>query len=95
MCLAIPVLPPRMTSTRIRFYDYALVFSIPGLYNQLFGGLDSETKCISLQVIAGLLRDQLSLVLPGNNAETGASMGAGQSWRSWTEKNCHHDLAFI
>lgn len=49
--------------TRIRFHDYAQVYSIPGLYNQLFGGPDSETKCISPQVMAGLLREQLPLVL--------------------------------
>lgn len=49
--------------TRIRFHDYAQVYSIPGLYNQLFGGPDSETKCISPQVMAGLLREQLPLIL--------------------------------
>lgn len=49
--------------TRIRFHDYAQVYSIPGLYNQLFGGPDSETGCVSPQVMAGLLREQLPLVL--------------------------------
>lgn len=49
--------------TRIRFHDYAQVYSIPGLYNQLFGGPDSETQCVSPQVMAGLLREQLPLVL--------------------------------
>lgn len=58
--------------TRIRFHDYAQVFSIPGLYNQLFGGPDSETKCISPQVMAGLLREQLPLVLEsGDQQELG------------------------
>lgn len=49
--------------TRIRFHDYAQVFNIPGLYNQLFGGPDSETKCVSPQVMTTLLRDQLPLLL--------------------------------
>lgn len=49
--------------TRIRFHDYAQVFSIPGLYDQLFGGPGSETKCISPQVMAGLPRDQLPPIL--------------------------------
>lgn len=49
--------------TLVRFHDYALTFSIPGLYNQLFGGPDSETKCISPQIMAGLLKDHLHLVL--------------------------------
>lgn len=49
--------------TLVRFHDYALTFSIPGLYNQLFGGPDSETKCISPQIMADLLRDHLHLVL--------------------------------
>ncbi|KUI66100.1 hypothetical protein VM1G_11435 [Cytospora mali] len=43
------------THTHIRFHDYAQVFSIPGFYDQLFGGPDSETKCVSPQVMAGLL----------------------------------------
>lgn len=57
--------------TRIRFHDYAQVYSIPGLYNQLFGGPDSETKCISPQVMAGLLREQLPLVLQKNRQKFG------------------------
>lgn len=57
--------------TRIRFHDYAQVYSLPGLYNQLFGGPDSETKCISPQVMAGLLREQLPLVLQNTRRESG------------------------
>ncbi|KAL1856333.1 hypothetical protein Daus18300_010818 [Diaporthe australafricana] len=49
--------------TRVRFHDYAQVYGIPGLYNQLFGGPGSETRCVSPQVMAGLLRDQLPVVL--------------------------------
>lgn len=64
--------------TRIRFHDYAQVYSIPGLYNQLFGGPDSETRCVSPQVMAGLLREQLPLVLhdktsQGQNHDGGSS----------------------
>jgi hypothetical protein len=33
--------------TRIRFHDYAQVYSVPGLYNQLFGGPGLETRCVS------------------------------------------------
>ncbi|KAG6362523.1 hypothetical protein INS49_007615 [Diaporthe citri] len=81
--------------TRIRFHDYAQAFSIPGLYNQLFGGLDSETKCISLQVVAGLLRDQLSLVLPGNNSRDRGQHEGKPKLRVRdlaSKKNCHHDF---
>lgn len=66
--------------TRVRFHDYARVFSIPGLYDQLFGGPDSETKCVSPQVLAGLLRDQLPLVLHGRDELEGLrvlDIGAG------------------
>ncbi|KAI3391661.1 hypothetical protein diail_6999 [Diaporthe ilicicola] len=49
--------------SRIRFHDYAHVFSIPGLYDQLFGGAGSETRCVSPQVTAGMLRDQLPLLM--------------------------------
>lgn len=64
--------------TRIRFHDYAQVYSIPGLYNQLFGGPDSETKCISPQVMAGLLREQLPLVLQNNRKVFGRSNEGGK-----------------
>lgn len=66
--------------TRVRFHDYARVFSIPGLYDQLFGGPDSETKCVSPRVLAGLLRDQLPLVLRGRGEPEGLrvlDLGAG------------------
>lgn len=53
--------------TRVRFHNYALTFSIPGLYDQLFGGPDSETRCISPQVMVELLRDHLHLVLNNND----------------------------
>lgn len=49
--------------TRVRFHDYAHSFSIPGLYDQLFGGANSETKCISPQIMVGLLKDNLHHVL--------------------------------
>lgn len=45
--------------TKVRFHDYAQTFSIPGLYNQLFGGANSETKCISPQIMAELLKEHL------------------------------------
>lgn len=64
--------------TRIRFHDYAQVYSIPGLYNQLFGGPDSETKCISPQVMAGLLREQLPLVLQINRKVSGRRNEGGK-----------------
>lgn len=64
--------------TRIRFHDYAQVYSIPGLYNQLFGGPDSETKCISPQVMAGLLREQLPLVLQNNRKVSGRRNEGGK-----------------
>lgn len=61
--------------TRVRFHDYAQTFSIPGLYDQLFGGANSETKCISPQVMAELLKENLhhvgkheSSVTNGKNA---------------------------
>lgn len=66
--------------TRVRFHDYAQVFSIPGLYDQLFGGPESETKCVSPQVLAGLLREQLPLVLRGRGEPDGLrvlDLGAG------------------
>lgn len=66
--------------TPIRFHDYAQVFSIPGLYNQLFGGPDSETKCISPQVMAGLLREQLPLIL-----QSGDRQGSGQQQQQHRE----------
>lgn len=56
--------------TLIRFHDYAQVFGIPGLYDQLFGGPDSETRCVSPHVMAGLLEEQLHLV-PGYRQEEG------------------------
>lgn len=63
--------------TRIRFHDYAQVYSIPGLYNQLFGGPGSETRCISPQVMAGLLREQLPLVLQGARQGLGGRRQGG------------------
>lgn len=71
------------TITRVRFHDYAQVFSKPGLYNQLFGGPDSETRCVSPQVMAGLLREHLHLVLHGKSDGNGKAklrvldLGAG------------------
>lgn len=64
--------------TRVRFHDYAHVYSIPGLYNQLFGGPDSETRCVSPHIMAELLREQLPIVLHdknnlGQNGEDGSS----------------------
>lgn len=47
------------TVTKVRFHDYAQIFSTPGLYNQLFGGVDSETKCISPQIMAELLKKHM------------------------------------
>lgn len=44
---------------RVRFHDYAQVFNVPGLYDRLFGGPDSMTKCISPQVLVGLLGEHL------------------------------------
>ncbi|KAK1974016.1 hypothetical protein LZ30DRAFT_741746 [Colletotrichum cereale] len=46
-------------ATKVRFHDYVKIFSIPGLYNQLFGGVNSETQCISPQVMASLLKTHL------------------------------------
>ena len=54
------------TVTTVRFHDYAQVFSVPGLYDQLFGGPDSETKCISPQIIAGLLNEHLPCIKTRN-----------------------------
>ncbi|CAN8099831.1 unnamed protein product [Discula destructiva] len=45
--------------TRLRFHDYAQIFGVPGLYNQLFGGANSDTKCISPQVLAEMLNEHL------------------------------------
>jgi predicted TPR repeat methyltransferase len=42
---------------RIRFHDYHEVFSIPGLYEQLFY---EELKCDSPRTIAGLIGEQVS-----------------------------------
>lgn len=64
-------------STTVRFHDYALTYSIPGLYNQLFGGVDSETQCISPQVMAELLEQHLHLVL-----DSDASVGNDQQHKS-------------
>jgi hypothetical protein len=41
---------------RFRFHDYHAVYSIPGLYEQLFY---EELKCDSPRTVCGLLRDQL------------------------------------
>ena len=41
---------------RFRFHDYHAVYSIPGLYEQLFY---HELKCDSPRTVCGLLRDQL------------------------------------
>lgn len=50
-------------TTRFRFHDYPRVFSHPGLYDQLFGGPTSETKCVSPQVLGGLLGEHIGQVL--------------------------------
>ncbi|CAF9921696.1 MAG: hypothetical protein GOMPHAMPRED_002366 [Gomphillus americanus] len=60
--------------TTVRFHDYAQVFSIPGLYDQLFGGPDSETKCISPQVIAGLLNEHLPSIKTRNPVSHNAAL---------------------
>lgn len=65
--------------TRIRFHDYAQVYSIPGLYNQLFGGPDSETRCVSPQVMAGLLHEHLHLVLDNEKASGSMSQEGDDS----------------
>ncbi len=41
---------------RIRFHDYAALYSIPGLYERLFY---EELKCCSPQTVSGLLTDVL------------------------------------
>lgn len=41
---------------RIRFHDYDEIYSIPGLYEQLFY---AELDCRSPEVVCGLLREQL------------------------------------
>ncbi|PSR92295.1 hypothetical protein BD289DRAFT_184543 [Coniella lustricola] len=50
-------------TTRFRFHDYARVFSRPGLYDQLFGGPGSETKCVSPQVLTSLVGQHIPRVL--------------------------------
>lgn len=71
------------TITRIRFHEHAQVLSRPRLYDQLFGGPDSETRFVSPQVMAGLLREQLPLVLRGKSNGDGKAqlrvldLGAG------------------
>ncbi|KAJ4394783.1 hypothetical protein N0V93_004003 [Gnomoniopsis smithogilvyi] len=57
--------------TTVRFHDYALTYSIPDLYNQLFGGADSETQCISPQVMTELLREHVHLVLENGPSVSG------------------------
>lgn len=42
---------------RLRFHDYAEVYSIPGLYEQLFY---DELECKSPETVCGLLREELS-----------------------------------
>lgn len=63
--------------TRVRLHDYAQVYNIRGLYNQLFGGPGSDTRCVSPQVMAGLLRDQLPLVLRHDEGSRGQHGGGG------------------
>lgn len=41
---------------RIRFHDYAAIYSIPGLYERLFY---EELECSSPQTVAALLKDEL------------------------------------
>ncbi len=41
---------------RFRFHDYHAIYSIPGLYEQIFY---DELKCDSPRTVCGLLRDQL------------------------------------
>lgn len=93
--------------TKVRFHDYAQTFSIPGLYNQLFGGANSETKCISPQIMAELLREHLhhlgkheSSVTHGQNAaklrvlDFGAGNGmVGQEVRLFVGSHEDRDLA--
>lgn len=68
--------------TKVRFHDYAQVFGTPGLYDQLFGGPDSETKCISPRVMAGLLRDNLHhLVQRSESQPARGDHGAGARLR--------------
>jgi SAM-dependent methyltransferase len=43
---------------RIRFHDYHEVYSVPGLYEQLFY---DELKCDSPRTVCGLLKNQLEL----------------------------------
>lgn len=45
------------SSRRFRFHDYADIYSVPGLYEQLFY---EELECRSPQTVARLLRDELA-----------------------------------
>ncbi|KAI3390337.1 hypothetical protein diail_10018 [Diaporthe ilicicola] len=56
--------------TKVRFHDYAHTFNIPGLYNQLFGGVKSETKCVSPQVIAELFKEHLHHLYKNESSAT-------------------------
>jgi len=44
------------TKRRIRFHDYAAVYSVPGLYERIFY---DELGCESPQIVCGLLHDEL------------------------------------
>src|SRR5947199_4887803 len=59
---------------RIRFHDYAAIFSVPGLYERLFA---EQLECDSPRVVTDLLGDQLRAAKV-NTAEVSAlDFGAG------------------
>lgn len=59
----------------VHFHDYANVFGTPGFYDQVFGGPDSDLKCISPQVMSGLLRDHLHRLVDDDDESQGGHDG--------------------
>lgn len=59
---------------RIRLHDYAAIYDIPGLYEQLFSEL---LECCSPEAVCDLLREQLDRVGVEPGALTALDFGAG------------------
>src|SRR5215210_1128127 len=59
---------------RIRFHDYHEVYSIPGLYEQIFYG---ELQCDSPRTVCGLLKHQLELTGYDGSGLRVLDVGAG------------------
>ncbi len=58
----------------LRFHDYGRIFSVPGLYEELFY---SKLQCTSPRTIAGLLKDALAEAGGTPGSLRGLDLGAG------------------